>query len=779
MENLKAASASPSLLEQVIARAAAMTDEAEKVKQAQLREEQQIQQPFDGAIAKIRADSNDRAVAIDKEKEDHLLRLKNEYKARKQQIQAARDSKIAAAEQTQQMLERDAAAKAAYARNQLQARANAAAQFLAQRFQVVPNALVPVGATSAARGLSGHAQAVPAISTSTAQYAAATDTQAVNMALAAAAQNSSNYNTAAAQITATTGQRATDSASQALQLKRMTATHNGDGNMVTTDPAHISSDTSSSTGSNSTALTLTAAADALVGHVQASRQHTAQSHAAAATSHQAAAHQAAAAAAPQQAAHQHTSNAGAANICSALAVVTRAILALMNTHTLVLRDEQMLQQCLDNLPYDAATAFAVIVAIYGPEYKSDFKWFTRFDAMYTHHSKDRSGNKPNLPEHCHALQNTGFVYVENVDMIIDVAALNTSQNATDKLVAEKYTQWQSDEVFQRKAVLHVITQNIQQQSTNFEVCIDQAFMQQLHSVQQRSGTAPHHMYEFKSIIGDIWYCAKENILDFCRQTNVNNSSRLLVTQVVSQGNSVLYVYDLHALAASGNVVDRLRYLAFRGYAQPATVHDVQQLLAAVWPNEIVALMQQVHAIVMANFKAVTKVRKRQEARMKLYSVQGAIKQADLRELANSFNSKLTAEVVSTAAFDTTSSSHTALVCRMLPLVIKVGKQLKPNPSYAALLCPVSTNNSSSSSSCNTGSGSSTTRAAAAAAAASNSVISSTGRNTATAGSKRKAASSVSASEHANAHAETYDLSITTDTSSDDANKATTAKTARV
>jgi hypothetical protein len=100
----------------------------------------------------------------------------------------------------------------------------------------------------------------------------------------------------------------------------------------------------------------------------------------------------------------------------------------------------MFQQCLASLPYDAAAAFAVIVAQYKPQHKSSIKWFERFDALYTTYGRTRSHDTEHLPEHCYVLPDTGLVYAENIDMIIDVTALSTSQDAVDKLVAVKYTQ---------------------------------------------------------------------------------------------------------------------------------------------------------------------------------------------------------------------------------------------------------------------------------------------------------------------------------------------------
>jgi hypothetical protein len=395
-----------------------------------------------------------------------------------------------------------------------------------------------------------------------------------------------------------------------FQTEQMPTVENDSG-IVSAVPAKINSDTNSSASIETAPLTLAAGAAAVVQHVEASRQHTAQSNAVQRSSQVATAPAAAAVAeVPQQvAAQKHTARDTTvqADVYSALVAVTRAVLALRNTHTLVLRDEAMLQQCLNNLPYDAADAFAVIAAQYKPQHKSHFKWFQRFDALYTTYGRTRSPETEHLPEHCYVLPNTGLVYAENIDMIIDVTALSTSQDAIDKLVAVKYTQ--GEEMFKQQATLYLISQRVQQQSTGFEVTIDQAFIQQLHTLQQWSGVAPHQLFELKTITRDIRYYAKEQALGFCKQTNVHNNSQLLISH---GSGAVLYVYGLHAMATSNSVVDKLRYLSFIGREQPATVADVQRMLALVWPNEIAALMQQVHAVMVADFNEVIRVPARLE-----------------------------------------------------------------------------------------------------------------------------------------------------------------------
>jgi hypothetical protein len=81
----------------------------------------------------------------------------------------------------------------------------------------------------------------------------------------------------------------------------------------------------------------------------------------------------------------------------------------------------------------------------------------------------------------------------------------------------------------------------------------------------------------------------------------------------------MYVYGLHAMAASNSVVDKLKHLSFIGREQPATVADVHQTLATVWPNEATALMQQVHTVMVADFNEVIEVPARLEQPDKLYS----------------------------------------------------------------------------------------------------------------------------------------------------------------
>eukprot|EP00953_Heterococcus_sp_UTEX-ZZ885_P007113 4327-Heterococcus_DN1.PRE.4 len=672
----------PDFVAQFTAQAAAMSSELSKVKQAQLHKDQQICQALDGELARVRAASTERAVAIDENKDAQLLQLKNEYKTRKQQIQADRDSKITALQQEQEMLERNAVEQATHAQRQLQLQANAAACSIAQQFQRV-NTLGPAGAASAPRALAANSQAVPAMpaindtNNSTGQYvAAAADNtpQFVNMAVVQNAAATSQ-STAAQTIAATGyGQRASDGAVQALQSEQMPAVHN-DGGIVSAVPARNNSDTNSSTVSETAPLTLAAAAAAVAEHVEASRQHTAQSTAAqrlpqvAATTTAAAAVAAVAEVSQQAAAQKHTARdtTVTADVYSALVAVTRAVLALRNTHTLVLRDEAMLQQCLNNLAYDAADAFAVIAAQYKPQHKSQVKWFQRFDALYTTYGSTRSPETEHLPEHCYVLPDTGLVYAENIDMIIDVTALSTSQDAIDKLVAVKDTQ--GEETFKQHAILYLISQRVQQQSTGFEVSIDQSFLQQLHTLQQRSGVAAHQLFELKTITRDIRYYAKEQALGFCKQTNVHNNSQLLISH---GSGAVLCVYGLHAMAASNSVVDKLRYLSFIGREQPATVADVQQLLATVWPGEVPALMQQVHAVMVADFNEV-RVPARLELLSKPYSEhRGGVKQGDVKELATSFKSRLIAEVDSTVAFDkSNSSTHAPVICKILPLVIKV------------------------------------------------------------------------------------------------------------
>jgi hypothetical protein len=780
MEN--AVRTAPDFVAQFSAQAAAMSSELSKVKQAQLHKDQQIRQALDGELARVRAASTERAVAIDENKDAQLLQLKNEYKTRKQQIQADRDSKITALQQEQEMLERNAVEQATHAQRQLQLQANAAACSIAQQFQRV-NALGSAGAANAPRALAANSQAVPAMpainitNSSTGRYvAAAADNtpQFVNMA---AVQNAATTSQSKAALTTTAatgyGQRATDGAVQALQSKQMPAVHN-DGGIVSAVPARNNSDTNSSTVSETAPLTLAAAAAAVVEHVEASRQHTAHNNAAQQPPQVAAATPAAAVAEmPQQVvAQKHTANTTVqADVYSALVAVTRAVLALRNTHTLVLRDEAMLQQCLQNLPYDAAHAFAVIAAQYKPEHKSQFKWFQRFDALHTTYGRTRSPDTEHLPEHCYVLPNTGLVYAENIDMIIDVTALSTSQDAVDKLVAVKYTQ--GEEMFKQHAILYLISQRVQQQSTGFEVSIDQAFIQQLHTLQQRSGVAAHQLFELKTITRDIRYYAKEQALGFCKQTNVHNNSQLLISH---GSGAVLCVYGLHAMATSNSVVDKLRYLSFIGREQPATVADVKQMLATVWPNEVAALMQQVHAVMVADFNEVVRVPTRRELLSKLYSEhRGSVKPGDVKEFATSFKSRLIAEVDGTVAFDkTTSSNHAPLVCKILPLVIKVDKKLQPNPYYAALLSQLKSNSSSSSSKTAVASSSSTTSEDNASATAGN-----------TSGSKRKAANSgnggIAIGDIMNTQAvvHTNDLSMSADSGNDDDSTSTTANTAKV
>jgi hypothetical protein len=182
---------STSLIDHLSAQAAAMSSEIDSIKQAQLHEEQRIRQAFDAEMAQINAHGKDRAGAIDADRDAQLQQLKNEYKASKQRVQAECDSKIAAAEQQKKMLENNAAQKAVYAQRQAQARANAAAQSLAQRYRTfAPNTLGPGAAASTPRALPANVQVVPAINITngnTGRYAVVVgNTQVVNMP---AAQN--------------------------------------------------------------------------------------------------------------------------------------------------------------------------------------------------------------------------------------------------------------------------------------------------------------------------------------------------------------------------------------------------------------------------------------------------------------------------------------------------------------------------------------------------------------------------------------------------------------
>jgi hypothetical protein len=111
-EAMSASSTSTSLIDHLSAQAAAMSNEIESIKQAQLHEEQRIQQAFNAEMAQIDAHGKNRAGAIDAEREAQLQQLKNECKASKQRIQADRDNKIAAAEQQKKILENNAAQKA-------------------------------------------------------------------------------------------------------------------------------------------------------------------------------------------------------------------------------------------------------------------------------------------------------------------------------------------------------------------------------------------------------------------------------------------------------------------------------------------------------------------------------------------------------------------------------------------------------------------------------------------------------------------------------------------
>jgi hypothetical protein len=156
----------------------------------------------------------------------------------------------------------------------------------------------------------------------------------------------------------------------------------------------------------------------------------------------------------------------------------------------------------------------------------------------------------------------------------------------------------------------------------------------------------------------------------------------------------------------------------------------------------------------------------------------------VKELATSFKSRLIAEVDSTVAFDkSNSSNHAPVVCKILPLVIKVDKKLQPNPYYAVLLSQLKSNSNSS--------GSSSEVAAAVAVASttkSDGNMSATAGRSSSIGGKRKAANSgnggIAIGDIMNNQAvvDTYDLNTSADSGNDDDSTntaATTTKVARV
>jgi hypothetical protein len=190
-------------------------------------------------------------------------------------------------------------------------------------------------------------------------------------------------------------------------------------------------------------------------------------------------------------------------------------------------------------------------------------------------------------------------------------------------------------VFKQQAVHYLIAQLLlTDAAADCRVPIDDHFMQLLHAIQVQAagGISDIPLYEQTVIIRDIRHWSKRGVVSFRTDRDYDTSNSSEQHLVFEQSSISAVVYDLKAMLASDNIVNKLRYLARTGHKQPNAPHDVRSIIAAgifdidnsadisaEMLDEIDALMQQVEDTVKADFKSVISNPARLAALQTLYS----------------------------------------------------------------------------------------------------------------------------------------------------------------
>jgi hypothetical protein len=712
-------------LAQLAAQAKALQEACERANEALLQKEENIRTERVKQESDIDADSKKREAAIKAKHAEERTRLEASYKASLTKIEHDLAAELAAAAASRQQQHKEAQARADTALQQVQQSAAVEAENLMQQLQASTSSnRISVPAETATQITAAAAEVTALHAPATRAAATASDgTCVAQQSIETAAGSSRQHSVPVIQL-----HEVDDSSDDAIIVSNDDHTephdyHDGAGlehqehRYAAASSSGVASGVAGTSSTAATPVAAAAASTVAARSVQQGAEHKATAVATKAAPAVAATAAVAAAAAaqtvqqraqhePTAAAEQHQQVEGkqvdTAAVREALTLVLRAVLAMSSTHMQELvGSADLWQQSLYALQYDAAVAYNTLQSLFKPD--CTLSWCCMLCDLLV------SSKYTTLLQHTgrwHKLPQKGIVYAADLDLVIDVKALQQSHSSTDKLIATLYTVGET--VFKQQAVHYLIAQLLQSDAaSDCRVPIDDQFMQLMHAIQVQAvgGKSDVPLYEQNDLARDIRHWSKCCDAGFCTDQNYTVNSTTTKQLVFIQSSTSTVVYDLKAMLASDNIVDKIRYLALTGHKQPTALHDVRSIIAAgifdvdiddsdninaEMSNEIDELMQQVQDTVKADFRSIISNPARLAALQTLHSKGDTIKLSDVKHLSSLFESKTVAEVTETATF---SIHMNKSMCRVLPLVNCVSKQqYTPNTEYVALLEAVSSGN---------------------------------------------------------------------------------------